>query len=39
MYGALTQQALKDSVEFDKGTMYQDYISSYLETPKQKQSW
>lgn len=39
MYGALTQQALKDSVEFDKGTMYQDYISSMIETPKEQKSW
>lgn len=39
MYGALTQQALKDNVEFDKGTIYQDYIASTISTPKDTRSF
>lgn len=38
MYGSLTQEALKQGVEFDKGTLYTDYISTMMEAPKDTRS-
>ncbi len=38
MYGSLTQEALKQGVEFDKGTLYTDYISTMMDAPKDTRS-